>query len=76
MLVCRKLQIQFVIFESNCFHVIAATNQVKMLDSKLFSIIHDIHCFMEQCPNWKIFFTYREANSIAHILAKFALNLD
>lgn len=51
MLMCQDLQIRDIIFQEDCLHMIEVANHDKLPDVELLSIVHDIHCFMEQIPS-------------------------
>lgn len=63
-----------VIFEGNCLQVTEAANRISPPDNELYTIMQDIQIFLKLSPNWKITFAYRDANRIAHLLAKHACN--
>lgn len=75
MLICWELQIPKVVFEGDYLQVTAIAKCDSAIETKLYSIMHDIHFLMNLVPNWKVMFTYQDANNIAHLLEKFAYNL-
>lgn len=37
--------------------------------------MHDVQLLLSLAPFWKVTFTYREDNCVAHVLAKYACNM-
>lgn len=70
MILCMELEIPAMIFEGDCLRVVKATNAIEESNGETSSIIHDIQALMQAHTAWHVQFVYREANHVAHTLAK------
>lgn len=70
--ISRDLSPNNVIFEQDYLRVINEVNLVKVNETTLSMVVQDIKCMLEYNPIWIVNFVHREANMVAHILAKLA----
>lgn len=64
-----------ILFEGDCLQVIKAMNNRKIIDDELSPIVFNISIMVQQARGWKFHCVNREANRVAHVLAKFACRL-
>lgn len=72
MMICAKMGFNQLDFEGDYKTLITSVNSKEDCLFELRSIIQDIQALLHCQPDWKVSFTYREANATAHHLAKFA----
>lgn len=68
-LISQDLGLTQVIFEGDCKIVINAATSRETINSKLYSLIHDIQSLLSHQLTWKIQLDYKETNKVAHNLA-------
>ncbi|XP_058726695.1 uncharacterized protein LOC131598074 [Vicia villosa] len=61
-----------IIFESDSLGVVQAFHSVTVCISKFYTIIKDIQLLLQNFPNFEVKFVKRQANMVAHLLAKAA----
>lgn len=76
MLICAELGFKSLLFEGECLDVVNWTNFLLEPPPYIRPIIFDIRNLLQLHTDWKISFTHREANFVAHILAKMACNVS
>ncbi|XP_042939569.1 uncharacterized protein LOC122274612 [Carya illinoinensis] len=72
---CIDLNIRQAIFEGDAQTVIMAVNREEEDMSCIGSVIEDVKVLFKQNTDWKLQFTHRENNIVAHTLARNALGL-
>ncbi|XP_040988095.1 uncharacterized protein LOC121235763 [Juglans microcarpa x Juglans regia] len=75
-LLCTELGLSNVIFEGDSKLVVNVTISGEEIGAEYGSILEDVRRVMYGRLNWSIWFIYREANCIAHKLAKLAFNFS
>lgn len=74
--ICNDLGFSHVIFKGDCKEVVEAAISGKPYESKLYHVIFDIKSYLWFHPHWKIQFSYRESNRVAHSSATLACTLQ
>ncbi|KAL5864846.1 hypothetical protein ACOSQ3_002360 [Xanthoceras sorbifolium] len=64
------------VVESDCLHLVHAINSSSVMLSDLGIVLHDIWNLLASSPGHCVQFVPRQANSVAHGLAKFACSLS
>lgn len=76
MITSSEAGITNITFEGDCQHVVQEVNSDSLCDSMLRTIVYDIRCLLAFNPFLKVKYVPREANGVAHNLAKLALSLS
>lgn len=73
---CAKMGFNSMFFEGDCLVVVHWSNSQLELPSNIRPVIMDIRKLLQLHLDWSINFILREANNVAHLLAKLACSVS
>lgn len=76
MLIARDLRLIHVFFEGHCQQIVKDVNSTQDSATVMCPFIFDIKLLLSLNPHWKVSYFRREANNVAHRLAKFAISCN
>lgn len=74
--ICNELNLTRVSFECNCKKVVNTVNAKKIYFSTMYPIIYEAQLLLQHHPYWRVQFSPRSSNKVAHHLIKLACSMQ